>query len=158
MNYGIHHILVEEIILFSKNAEIQSKTDISNKITVIHDLKKAEYLAYEEVYGEDEYNWKDIRELEMSKVWEKYYTYQESERPSGLEQILPIISQNVREQEMNKHFFHDVVADLHNCAVNRAINGKASSFMNDLFEVYQIGAFPCGWEGHYPEGKIVAYV
>ncbi|MFP3339623.1 hypothetical protein R0J91_16715, partial [Micrococcus sp. SIMBA_131] len=76
----------------------------------------------------------------------------------GLEQILPIISQNVREQEMNKHFFHDVVADLHNCAVNRAINGKASSFMNDLFEVYQIGAFPCGWEGHYPEGKIVAYV
>lgn len=27
---------------------------------------------------------------------------------------------------------------------------------NEMFEVYRAGGFPCGWDGHYPDGRLVA--
>lgn len=36
---------------------------------------------------------------------------------------------------------NDIVADLSNCAINRAINGKTSSFFEDIFKAYQYGLF-----------------
>ena len=93
----------------------------------------------------------------MSEVWSNYYGVSENERPKGLENLLEIISDNLRKSSFSSNFFNEVVADLNNCAINRAINGEISNFFEDLFEVYQSGAIPCGWKGNYPEGKIVAY-
>lgn len=158
MNYGVFNNLVEDVIQFSKNFQSQHSNNISNKINIINDIKKAEHLAYDEIFGEDEYNWKDIRELEMSAVWGIYYTMSENEKPKGLEELLEVISDNVRKSSFEYSiFYNDVVADLTNCAINRAINGKNSSFFEELFEIYQLGAFPCGWSGDYPEGKIIAF-
>ncbi|KAB7673112.1 hypothetical protein [Bacillus sp. B1-b2] len=158
MNYGVFNNLVEDVIQFSKNFQSQHSNNISNKINIINDIKKAEHLAYDEIFGEDEYNWKDIRELEMSEVWGIYYTMSENEKPKGLEELLEVIADNVRKSSFEYSiFYNDVVADLTNCAINRAINGKNSSFFEELFEIYQLGAFPCGWSGDYPEGKIIAF-
>ncbi|MCA1202306.1 hypothetical protein [Priestia flexa] len=158
MNYGIFNNLVEEVIEFSESFQSEPNDAISNKIVVINDIKKAEHLAHDEIFGEDEYNWKDIRELEMSEVWGNYYTMPEHERPKGLDELLEVIADNVRRSSFKySMFYNDVVADLTNCAINRAINGKNSSFFEKMFKIYQIGAFPCGWSGDYPEGKIVAF-
>ncbi|NMD71267.1 hypothetical protein HHO41_13265 [Bacillus sp. DNRA2] len=158
MNYGIFNILVEEVIQFSKNFQGALTNNASKKIVIIKDIKKAEHLAYEEIFGDDEYNWKDIRELEMSEVWGTYYAMSENEKPKGLEELLEIIADNLRKSSFKYSiFYNDVVADLTNCAINRAINGNSSSFFEELFEIYQFGAFPCGWDGNYPEGRIVAY-
>ncbi|EPC8418189.1 hypothetical protein EXW45_17160 [Bacillus wiedmannii] len=158
MNYGEFNNLVEEVIQFSKKFQSELTNNISNEIVIINDIKKAEHLAYDELFGEDEYNWKDIRELEMSAVWGIYYAMPENEKPKGLEELLEIIADNVRRSSFKYSiFYNDVVADLTNCAINRAINGKSSSFFEELFEIYQLGAFPCGWNGDYPEGKIVAF-
>lgn len=157
MDYGINSSLVNEVLAFSKKPQVEEHSDISNRIIIINDLNQAEQLAYEEVFGEDEYSWKDIRELEMSEVWGNYYAMMEDKRPEGLEELLEIISDNLRESSLYNDFFDDVTADLNNCAINRAINGKNCSFFEDLFKIYQIGAIPCGWEGNYPEGRIVAY-
>ncbi|MEY9867203.1 hypothetical protein ABIE66_002582 [Peribacillus sp. B2I2] len=158
MNYGIYNNFVEEVIQFSKNFQGELPNNISDKIVFINDIKTAEHLAYDEIFGEDEYNWKDIRELEMSEVWGSYYAMPEDEKPEGLEALLEIISKNVRESPFEYNiFYNDVVADLTNCAINRAINGKNSSFFEELFDIYEFGAFPCGWNGDYPDGKIVAY-
>lgn len=158
MNDGVYNNLVEEVIRFSKNFQGELNNNISNKIIIINDIKKAEYLAYDEIFGEDEYNWKDIRELEMSEVWEIYYAMSEKEKPKGLEELLEVIAGNVSKNSCKYSiFYNDVVADLTNCAINRAINGKNNTFFEDLFEIYQLGAFPCGWNGAYPEGKIIAY-
>ncbi|MED3398583.1 hypothetical protein [Bacillus wiedmannii] len=158
MNYGEFNNLVEEVIQFSKKFQSELTNNISNEIVIINDIKKAEHLAYDELFGEDEYNWKDIRELEMSEVWGIYYAMPENEKPKGLEELLEIIADNVRKSSFKYSiFYNDVVADLTNCVINRAINGKSSSFFEELFEIYQLGAFPCGWNGDYPEGKIVAF-
>jgi len=158
MNYDMFNNLVEEIIRFSRDFR-EEQNNVINKITFIYDLRRAEHLAYDEIYGDDEYNWKDIRELEMSEVWGDYYAMPEGERPPELNGLLEIIADNVRKSSFKySEFFDDVVADLTNCAINRAINGKNNSFFEELFEIYQFGAFPCGWDGNYPdEGKIVAY-
>ncbi|MGH1049046.1 hypothetical protein [Bacillus sp. SRB_8] len=91
MNYGVFNNLVEEVIQFSKNFQSEPTNNISNKIVIINDIKKAEHLAYDEIFGEDEYNWKDIRELEMSEVWGIYYAMSENEKPKGLEELLEIM-------------------------------------------------------------------
>ncbi|TKI67406.1 hypothetical protein FC756_13345 [Lysinibacillus mangiferihumi] len=158
MNYGVFNNLVEEVIRFSKNFQSELTNNISNEIVIINDIKKAEHLAYDEVFGEDEYNWKDIRELEISEVWGIYYEISENGKTEGLEELLEIIADNVRKSSFKYSIFYDdVVADLTNCAINRAINGKSSSFFEELFEIYQLGAFPCGWNGDYPEGEIIAF-
>lgn len=158
MNYGVFNNLVEEVIQFSKNFQSEQTNRIPKNIIVIDDIKRAEHLAYDEIFGEEEYNWKDIRELEMSEVWGIYYSMTENEKPKGLEELLEIIADNVRKSSFkNSIFYNDVVADLTNCAINRAINGKSNPFFEKLFEIYQFGAFPCGWNDDYPEGKIVAF-
>lgn len=161
MNYGAHSKLVEEVIQFSRTLQCASPSlHLLNEIDVINEIERAEFLAYEEVFGEDEYTWKDIRELEMSEVWGGYYNLSEDGKTLELDGLLDIIAGNVRKSEnVLSDFFDDVVADLKNCAVNRAINGKTNNFFDKIFEIYKASGFPCGWSGDYPdpEGRIIAY-
>ncbi|MER2263459.1 MAG: hypothetical protein ABS934_15755, partial [Psychrobacillus sp.] len=96
MNYGLFNNLVEEVIQFSKDFQSEQTNKFPKNIIIINDIKKAEHLAYEEIFGEEEYNWKDIREMEMSEVWGLYYEKSENEKPKGLEELLEIIADNVR--------------------------------------------------------------
>ncbi|MEB3052707.1 hypothetical protein [Bacillus pseudomycoides] len=143
--------MVYLVIQFSKSIQGEFTHNISDKVVIINDIKKAEHFAY------DEYSWKGIRELEMSEVWCSYYAMSENEKPKGLEELLEIIDDNVRKSPFKYSiFYNDVVAGLTNCAINR-VNGKSNSFFEELVDIYKFGAFPCGWDGNYPEGKIVAY-
>ncbi|MBE2978194.1 hypothetical protein [Priestia megaterium] len=158
-NFGKFNDLVEEVIEFSKNyGQFSLEKDEVDKIQVTQDYDKAEYLAYEEVYGEEEYTWKDIRELEMSDVWEQYYDLADGEKPQELESILEAIAENLRESlEDYDDFFEDIVADLNNCAISRAVNGTNNKFFESIFKLYRSGYLPCGWHGDYPKGNIIAY-
>lgn len=68
MNGEEYNDWVQEVVDFSKDFQFSSLTKkLLNKIYIITDMRQAEFLAYEEVYGEDEYTWTDIRELEKVK-------------------------------------------------------------------------------------------
>lgn len=54
--------------------------------------------------------------------------------------------------------FEEVQGDLYMCAINRLVNGKNDNFYEKMFRIYQSGGWPCGWEGKYPDGKIIAFV
>jgi hypothetical protein len=52
----------------------------------------------------------------------------------------------------------DIAADLQHCAMNRALHGLVpDSFWERVWEIYRQGAWPCGWEGEYPQGRIVIF-
>lgn len=53
--------------------------------------------------------------------------------------------------------FEEIIGDLHMCALNRLVNGKVDNFYERIFEVYKLGGWPCGWEGEYPEGRVIVY-
>lgn len=96
MNFGKYHNLVEEVVEFSKTFKPINSVDVSNFTQIINDQEKAEYLAYEEVYGEDEYTWKDIREIEMSEVWERFYELEDNQKPENIDALLDIFSESIR--------------------------------------------------------------
>ncbi|WP_069838565.1 hypothetical protein [Bacillus sp. F56] len=158
MNFGKYHNLVEEVIEFSKTLKPINSVNVSSFTQIINDQEKAEYLAYEEVYGEDEYTWKDIREIEMSEVWERFYELEDNLKPEDIDALLDIFSESIRHASTEfKTFFEDIVADLNNCAINRAINGNTNNFFEKVFEIYKAGYFPCGWNGDYPNGTFVVF-
>ncbi|WIG46537.1 hypothetical protein QPL78_18300 [Bacillus halotolerans] len=72
MKYGRYHNKVKEVIVFSKTFKAVTSDDISYFTKIINDKEKAKYYAYEDVFGEDEYTWNDLKENEMSEVWDKY--------------------------------------------------------------------------------------
>lgn len=96
MNFGKYHNLVEEVVEFSKTFKPINSVNVSNFTQIINDQEKAEYLAYEEVYGEDEYTWKDIREIEMSEVWERFYELEDNQKPENIDALLDIFSESIR--------------------------------------------------------------
>lgn len=96
MNFGKYHNLVEEVVEFSKTFKPIKSVNVSNFTQIINDQEKAEYLAYEEVYGEDEYTWKDIREIEMSEVWERFYELEDNQKPENIDALLDIFSESIR--------------------------------------------------------------
>ncbi|WBW97139.1 hypothetical protein [Oceanirhabdus sp. W0125-5] len=75
MEYGSNNKLLIEILQFvNKNKLFSAQLNSINDIKIIHDFDKAVSLAL------DDENWNDIREEEMSKVWEVLYkmsNYQE---------------------------------------------------------------------------------
>lgn len=157
MKYGHYHNQVKEVIDFSKTFKAVASHDISYFTKIINDEEKAKYYAYEDVIGEDEYAWKDIKENEMSEVWGKFYELNDDQKPQNLDMLLKIFSENVRSAttEFNT-FLEEIVADLNNCAINRAVNGKTDNFFEKLFKIYKAGYFPCGWDGDYPYGSFIA--
>ncbi|MEC1752643.1 hypothetical protein [Bacillus mojavensis] len=149
--------LVEEVIDFSKMFKPRTSNDICDFTKIINDKEKAKYHAYEEVFGEDEYTWKDIKENEMSEVWGEIYELNDDQKPQDLDVLLEVFSVNVRRVSAEFNiFFGDVVADLNNRAINRAVNGNTHNFFEKLFEIYKVGSFPCGWYGDYPNGSYIA--
>jgi hypothetical protein len=40
---------------------------------------------------------------------------------------------------------------------DRAAFGRTVPFIERLIDLYRVGGFPCGWDGLYPEGRMVVY-
>ncbi|WP_342439390.1 hypothetical protein NSS79_11020 [Paenibacillus sp. FSL L8-0436] len=160
MQNGIYSNLVEEVIQFSNSIMDFPKIAKAQNIVTINQYEEAKRLAGTEVFGEDEYTWSDIRQLEMGKVKGKLYKLDSSQKPRGLDELTGLIADGLRSQITGPYhdFFETVVVDLRNCAINRAINGVVENFYEQVFKIYKAGGFPCGWDGDYPdEGRLIAY-
>lgn len=134
--------LVEEVIDFSKTFKPITSNDICYFTKIINDKEKAKYHAYEEVFGEDEYTWKDIKENEMSEVWGEIYELNDDQKPQDLDVLLEVFSVNVRRVSVEFNiYYEDVVADLNNCAINRAVNGNTHNFFEKLLKFIKRAIF-----------------
>ncbi|MEC1635787.1 cytoplasmic protein [Bacillus mojavensis] len=52
----------------------------------------------------------------------------------------------------------EVESDLYKCAINCLVNVTKDNLFEKMFQVYKSGGWPCGWEGTYSEGKLVAFI
>jgi len=163
MKYGQHNELVEEVIDFVKASIVLKPSSAFTPlpIEIINDLLEAQRMAWEATYGKDELSWTDVREREMSKVKATLYGINDFyEIRENLSQLIKSFTLYLRRTLDDKHklFLDDIVADLYNCAVSRAVNGAVPCFYEQIFQAYQLGGFPCGWSGDYPVGTLVVYV
>jgi len=160
VKYGIYGEFVEEVIQFANLMQNIQKTEIPQNIVIINQYAEVKRLVFNEVFGEDEYTWSDIKQLEMGKVKGQLYKLDSAHKPDGLEEVTALIAGGLRNQiiESYSDFFESVVVDLRNCAINRAINGDTDNFYERIFDIYRAGGFPCGWAGDYPgKGNLMAY-
>ncbi|HET9954527.1 MAG TPA: hypothetical protein VFQ61_08480 [Polyangiaceae bacterium] len=145
----------------SESARLLRGGPALDSVRVEKNWARAQFFAWSATYGEDEFTWTDLRQLERSNIEEAIY-----ERPdeSALREALAkdeaILLQRLQQlQQVQKlDILDDVYADLRNCLAQRAVFGTGEGFFEELFRVYASGGWPCGWEGPYPDsGKLIAY-
>jgi hypothetical protein len=164
MDYGPHTALVEEVIAFIAQGGVLRPTapaDEANAL-VLDNLETAKEYAWSRQIADDESpTWNDLREDQAAPFHAVPYAHPELkpayDAAEGLlEQFLALLREKLPREYA--HLIDDVAGDLANCARNRALNGLVEdSFWERVWRIYRQGAWPCGWEGDYPAGRIVIY-
>lgn len=161
MKYGRHSAAVDEVIECVRAGLLLRGGSPPPNVAVLHDFNSARRYAWENTTGVDECLWTDLRELEMARVKEASYAIVGFDTVrEKLSSLLKNFTLLVRRSLAAEHreLQDDVVGDLYNCAIARAVFGADSGFFEVLFGVYRTGGWPCGWDGYYPtEGRVVAF-
>src|SRR5262245_35756425 len=136
MTYGLHSEAVQETLDFAKTGDLlQASKRPESSPLVVRDLGVARRMAWEDRYGDEELLWTDIREREMSLV--KGATYSRPEFGAIKEKLsseLKVLVTCIKRRLDKAHadFLDDMVADLWNCALNRAVNGVSENFFEHI--------------------------
>lgn len=162
MKFGAHTQLVQEVLDFASSGNLLQPLDSiqRDEWVIITNLEEAEVFAWQLPCGKEEYLWTDIRERAMSDVLSSAYSIPSfvgiGERIAReVESLVKIVKSRVTQQ--HRELVDDIIGDLRNCAFNRAINGLADLFFEQMFSIYRAGGWPCGWQGDYPSGKFLTY-
>lgn len=146
---------VEEVVSFVENGPIlRPSAPITGDVHVVHDFDEALEYAYERFHtdADDALNWTDLREREVGKIeqaggaqavvamWERFLALIPPRLPESYEEIQD-----------------DIVADLFHVAASRAVFGDGDRLFDRMWDAYKQGGWPCGWEGEYPEGRLVVF-
>ncbi|MEP6859861.1 MAG: hypothetical protein ABJE66_04525 [Deltaproteobacteria bacterium] len=164
MNLGPHTALVEEILATIERGEILSPraSSFEPDALVVHDLPEAKRYAWSRpIAGAESSTWTDLREDEVAPFHAAPYDHPEL-KPAydATDGLLPNLLGLLRGKLPSSYseLLDDIAADLQHCAMNRGLYGLVpNSFWERIWRVYAAGAWPCGWAGEYPEGRIVIY-
>lgn len=155
--------LVEEVIKKVSDMKLFSKKFTSNvEVIEINDYEKAEYLAYEnlnyEIENETGYSWVDLRQLEMVRLESEKYKY---ENYSYFDEVMnkykSMLLKTISIRKDYEESYGDVYSDLADCLICRGLYGDNDSLFEKMYYVYKSGGWPCGWEGNFPEWKLMAF-
>lgn len=154
--------LVTEVLDFVDSGMLLKPSgQFASESEVITDLEVAKKYAWDEVYGEEEFTWADLRSEKMSEVWEVIYSDDEkySKVDSKLSGILDEISYVIRSRldQSHKELLDDIVSDIKGCLFSRAVQGKDNEFFENILSIYLKGGWPCGWKGKWPIGDVLIY-
>lgn len=75
------------------------------------------------------------------------------------EEIVPKIELYREKHALDKIFVDSVKWDILNAIMENAYMDckNVPVFFQELLVVYESGNFPCGWEGEWPEGKLIVF-
>ena len=107
-------------------------------------------------------NWQDLRIFEL-------HVFYDFRRDTGIDRrqyaldmeaidnrLSPLIEQQLIGR-LPEDFAIEIEQDLNMIRRFRGVLGETPHMMNTLFMMYRSGGFPCGWDGKFPEGKMVVY-
>jgi hypothetical protein len=164
MNFGTHSTLVEEILSTIEHGEILSGHGPVSEpgALVIHDFDEAKRYAWSRpIAGDESSTWNDLREDEVAPFHAMPHEHPESKTAyDATDGLLPrlLALLGAKLSIVYGELLDDVAADLQHCAMYRALHGLVpDSFWERIWRMYSTGAWPCGWEGDYPTGRIVIF-
>lgn len=153
----------QEIVAFfgSGSQILEAKPNSEAGFVVIRDLSQAKKNAWEEVYGDDELTWADIRSKRMSAIWREVYKNENHRKMSEeLERNIGEVDVAIRKNlgAAFRDLLDDVCADFRGCLYCRAFAVTGEMFFEDIFRAYRSGGWPCGWSGPYPGGSVLVFM
>jgi len=162
MKYGQNANLVQEVIEFILyNKLFGSKNYLPQDITIIDDYERAKELAFSQDLKLVDVIWQDVKSNESASLFSSVYEKENlKETDNDLSEIFES-SDNYNEDFIPFDYWdisEEIESDLYKSALNRFINGDKMNFYERIFRCYQSGGWPCGWEGNYPNGKLIVYV
>ncbi|ATH92430.1 cytoplasmic protein [Bacillus glycinifermentans] len=159
MKYGRNTHLVEEVIHFIANLHFFRNENLLNRdVVMVNDYERAQELAWSQDLDEVENVWEDIKSSESGEIIGQLYEHDLNSMDHPIWEIIQS-SENFPDDFVSEYIdiFEEVMGDLHKCALNRLVNGEVDNFYERIFEIYKLGGWPCGWEGEYPEGRMIVY-
>lgn len=153
--------LAMEVIFFSMSENLLNPSNYERKPSPkLNDFDTALKLAFEHYYFNKEYTWTNLRDKESSRLLGKIYQDKYFEEIKSKVQIfLKKIDTSIT-LKLNPPYdelMDDIISDLSDCFISRFIDGKSNPFFEKIFEAYQSGGWPCGWEGEWPEGNPIVF-
>ncbi|EIT84460.1 hypothetical protein A374_15082 [Fictibacillus macauensis ZFHKF-1] len=159
MKFGKNTQLVEEVISFITNLQFFNNENLLNRdVVMVNQYERAQELALSQDLDEVENVWEDIKSSEGGEIIGQLYEHDLNSMERPIREIIQS-SENHPDDFVVQYIdiFEEIIGDLHMCALNRLVNGKVNNFYERIFEVYKLGGWPCGWEGEYPQGRIIVY-
>ena len=156
MSYGPNTSLIEEVIAFVESGPLlrPSAAIAGDALHVVQDFDEAQEFAYRRYLtdADDALNWTDLREREVGEI-------EQAGRNDAVEALwerfLAVIPPRV--PDPYGAVVDDIVADLFHVAASRAVFGAGDRLFDRMWDAYKQGGWACGWEGEYPEGRLVVH-
>jgi hypothetical protein len=163
-DYGPHNALVEDVIAAVEQGRVfrpSHPVDAPGALVIDAIADAKEYAWSRPIAGDESSTWNDLREDEVAPFHAVPYDHPER-RPAyeaveaRLEWFFDVLRAKLPAPYAD--LIDDVAADLRHCALNRALHGLVpDSFWERVWQVYRQGAWPCGWDGEYPAGRMVIF-
>ncbi|MBU3177796.1 hypothetical protein KPL47_15805 [Clostridium estertheticum] len=161
MRYKGDVLLVQEVIDYIKHSRLFERLQsLNNYVKIINDYDKAQEIAWTQNLNVVETLWEYVKSSETSEIIGKVYEKNLLSSDYELKDIFDA-NENYSDDFIPSGYLdiiEEVQGDLYMCALNRLVNGKTDNFYENVFDVYKAGGWPCGWEGKYPNGKIIGYI
>jgi len=162
LRYGKYTDLVQDVIRLVESGTLlkPSQALAIENVALIGSFEEARKRAHFIDFETDNLGWTDIREREMASVHGASYKIE------GFQEVLDRIWEihdlffALLKKQLDKEAYlvvNDILADLYNCAVSRSVCGTRREFFENMFRLYRLGGWPCGWEGKYPQGRMCVY-
>ena len=159
MKYGKNTQLVEEVVNFIGNLHFFYNEKLLNRdVVMVNEYERAQELAWSQDLDEVENVWEDIKSSEGGEIIGQLYERDLNSMERPIREIIQS-TENYPGDFVAQYIdvFEEIIGDLHMCALNRLVNGKVDNFYERIFDIYKLGGWPCGWEGEYPEGRMIVY-
>lgn len=129
-----------------------------HQFALTRNLEEAKWLAWNQEIEPPFESWNGTRALAVRQMGA--YSNEKGIMTMNLEdkliaEMTSICERRVSGEMMN--FFDDIYGDLTEIAIGKAIGYETHLYKN-AWSAYQLGAFPCGWKGEYPEGKLCVFL
>ncbi|WP_394796530.1 hypothetical protein [Armatimonas sp.] len=158
--------LVDEILEFVKNGPLLvgsalldfEEVVVETNFEAALDHAHVQYLWDAEGNLRDDHDsWADVRETEISNVYEASFESEDLKELKPRIHELQKTASTLVEERLAEHFSEateDIASDMELLIEVRALVGCDNAFFETLFRWYRLGVWPCGWQGRYPVGKL----
>ena len=154
--FGENAPLVQEVIDFPQTGIDLVLKKKSSDFVYITNLEEAEYYYHEKFCIDDYAIWGDILDRKRGEILGVFFKCKK--KNDSLTDLLNAVSLNPNSLHIKYEELDDAItSDLYSIAMSRAINGKNHKLFELMFKAYKNGGWPCGWEGNWPDGKLVVY-